>query len=108
MQAHQFSQQENVAGSSSHVLGHAPYGPMHTTPAGIGTSVGFNAAQACQPTLRGGVNYTAQPTFHSQSRNEALFVTGERIYGVPWRGYYSDLLIPKPNVKKFEGDPLDY
>ena len=84
------------------------HGPMYTSPADIGTSVGFNTAQACQPTLRRGVNYTAQPTFHFHSRNEPPFFTGQRIFGDPWRGYDSDPLIPKPNVKKFEGDPRDY
>ena len=108
MQTRQFSQPENVVGSSSHVPGHAHYGPMYTSPADIGTSVGFNAAQVYQPAPRGGLNYTARPTFHSQSPNEPPFFTGQQLYGDPWRGYYSDPLIPKPNVKKFEGDPLDY
>ena len=87
------------------------------------TSVGCHATRARQPTRcedatadRSYYDATAttsrprdQSTFekrNQQSYSDQQPFVGRQGYN-PWRGY-SNPLIPKPEVKKFDGDPLDY
>ena len=99
------------------------YESAHTFPMKADTSVSYGATRARQPTRfedatadRSYYDTTAttsrprdQLTF--ERRNQQKFsdqqpFVGRQGYG-PWRGY-SNPLIPKPEAKKFDGDPLDY
>ena len=118
-----FSATEVGRSTRSDVAEPRSYESAHTFPMKAHTSVSYGATRARQPTRS--EHATADRSYYdttattsgprdqltSERRSQQSFRDQQPFVGRqgydPWRGY-SNPLIPKPEVKKFDGDPLDY